>query len=82
MGLGGLDGGVGLLFVVAIGVFGVALLWLVPGRIFAQAGYSRWLGLIVAIPVANLIVLVWFAFAEWPIRVELERLRLNRPTQI
>lgn len=38
----------------------------VLGRIFTKAGYSRWLGLTLVIPPINLIVAIWFAFADWP----------------
>ena len=53
------------------GILLVALLFLafplfVLGRIFSKAGYSRWLGLTMIVPLVNLIVLVWFAFADWP----------------
>jgi len=40
--------------------------FLILGRIFSKAGYSRWLGLTMVIPLVNLVVLVWFAFADWP----------------
>jgi hypothetical protein len=60
----------------------LAIAVLICGRIFAQAGYSKWLGLTTVIPLVNLIVLVWFAFAKWPIRLELDRLRVNQPTHL
>jgi hypothetical protein len=46
-------------------------------KIFSKAGYSAWWCLTVGIPGVNLIVLFWFAFAEWPI---LKRLRQNDPS--
>ena len=53
-----------------------------PGpRDFAQAGYSPWLGLTLIVPLVNLIVFIWFAFSKWPVRAELDRLRLNSPTR-
>ncbi len=57
------------------------LMVLVLGRIFVQAGYSRWLALALFVPVVNVIVVVWFAFAKWPIRAELDRLRQNAPAR-
>jgi hypothetical protein len=52
------------LFVVLI-VAAFALL--VAGRIYSKAGYSRWLGLTCVIPLVNITVLIWFAFADWPV---------------
>ena len=43
-------------------------------KIFSKAGYSAWWCLTVYVPVVNIIVLFWFAFAEWPV---LKRLRDN-----
>ena len=34
--------------------------------IFAKAGFSRWLSLLMSIPVVNLITLYVFAFSAWP----------------
>jgi hypothetical protein len=34
--------------------------------IFAKAGFSRWLSLLMVIPVVNLITLYIFAFSAWP----------------
>jgi hypothetical protein len=45
-------------------------------QIFSKAGYSRWLCLTVYVPLLNIIVLFWFAFADWPV---LKRLRQNPP---
>jgi hypothetical protein len=39
---------------------------MILGRIFAKAGYSRWLGLTMLVPFLNMIVICWFAFADWP----------------
>ncbi|MCL4794639.1 MAG: hypothetical protein KJZ84_08755 [Bryobacteraceae bacterium] len=35
-------------------------------KLFERAGYSGALSLLMFIPLVNLIVLVWFAFSEWP----------------
>jgi hypothetical protein len=43
----------------------VSLLF-VFGQIFSKAGYSRWLGVTMIIPLVNILVLTWFAFADWP----------------
>ena len=50
-------------------------------RIFRNAGYSGWMTLWWLVPIANVIVWVWFAFfAKWPVRTELQLLRAHQPT--
>jgi hypothetical protein len=61
----------GLLFLALI-VAAMVALW---GMIFKKAGYSFWLGLLMIIPLVNLIWLLIFAFSTWPIHRELERYR-------
>lgn len=39
------------------------------GVIFRKAGYSSWLGLLMAIPGVNLAILLWFATAHWPLEM-------------
>lgn len=36
-------------------------------KIFSKAGFSRYLSLLMVIPFANLILLYYVAFAEWPL---------------
>ena len=52
-------------------VFAIAVF----GNIASKAGYSRWYGMLMAIPFLNVIVLIWFAYTTWPI--ESERLQLQ-----
>jgi uncharacterized membrane protein YhaH (DUF805 family) len=47
-------------------------------RICTKAGYSGWLSLLMVIPFANLILLYFLAFADWPI-LRLEK--RNDPVQ-
>ncbi len=47
------------------------------GEIFRKAGYSGWLGLLMLIPVVNVVWLLIFAFGDWPIRRELSRSRMG-----
>jgi hypothetical protein len=49
-----------ILIVIAVGVVWPA------SRICAKAGYSPWLGLVVLIPGANILLLWFLALAEWP----------------
>lgn len=44
-------------------------------RIFSKAGYSWALGLLMLIPIANIIMPFVLAFGDWPIQKELRQLR-------
>jgi len=58
---------------IALFVFAIIIWW----RIFSKAGYSGALGLLMFVPIANLVVLLILAFAEWPIQAELKQLRMG-----
>jgi uncharacterized membrane protein YhaH (DUF805 family) len=47
----------------AIFVFMIFCYW----KIFSKAGYSGALSLLMIVPLVNLILFIWFAFAEWPV---------------
>jgi hypothetical protein len=34
--------------------------------IFRKAGYSQWLGLLMVVPIVNLVMLYFLAFSDWP----------------
>jgi hypothetical protein len=45
----------------------VAAIAIVPfWRICKRVGHSPWLGLLIVVPLANLIFIYYLAFAEWP----------------
>jgi hypothetical protein len=44
-------------------------------KILAKAGFSRWLSVLMIVPLVNVVVLFYVAFARWPVRRELEALR-------
>ena len=44
-------------------------------RIASKAGYSGILSLLMLLPFVNFIMLLYFAFSEWPIEQELRRVR-------
>jgi uncharacterized membrane protein YhaH (DUF805 family) len=44
-------------------------------KIFAKAGYSWALGLLILIPIVNIIMAFFLAFADWPIHKELRSLK-------
>ena len=55
-----------LLVILAISAMSLIIVW-PAARICRRAGFSRWLGVLAIVPLANLL-LVWFvAFAEWPL---------------
>jgi hypothetical protein len=63
-------------FLVLVVIVVYAVFW---ALIFSKAGYSGWLGLLMLVPVVNLIWLVVFVFSEWPIQTELARYRGEKP---
>jgi len=42
-----------------------AYLWI---RITGKTGNNQWLGLLMIIPIVNLVFMIWLAFSEWPIQ--------------
>ena len=44
-------------------------------KIISRAGYSGWWVLIMFVPIVNIIMLLVFAYKEWPIQRELRELR-------
>src|SRR5260370_41890349 len=60
-----------LIFSVVAIIFSAVVYW----RIFSKAGYSGAMGLLMFIPIANIVVLCILAFGEWPIYRELNFLR-------
>jgi len=59
-------------------VLNLGIGYFVFGRIFSKAGYSRWECLLMVVPILNLLALGWFAYADWPIERELQRLKFPR----
>src|SRR6266436_8473273 len=58
-----------------VGLVGIIFAVIVYWRIFAKAGYSGALGLLMFVPIANIVMLCVLAFGEWPIYRELNYLR-------
>ncbi|MBI2681004.1 MAG: hypothetical protein HYX25_08375 [Candidatus Solibacter usitatus] len=67
------------LFVILL-IFGLvrAGFW---GRIFAKAGYSRWLALTTIIPFLNLGVISWFAYSRWPVLARIPPTAADKPNK-
>ncbi len=57
-----------------MGVLVVVQIW----RICVKAGYSGWFSLLVLIPVANLFLLYFLGFAEWPLERKISKVSLQR----
>ena len=61
---------------IAVLILLIAAIW---WKIFAKAGYSGLMGLLMFIPIINIILLLILAFGEWPIHRELRLLRERAP---
>ena len=59
-----------------VGIGSLVLFAVVFAAIFRQAGHSGWYGILILIPLINVIAVIVLALQEWPIRRELCRLRL------
>jgi uncharacterized membrane protein YhaH (DUF805 family) len=64
--------GVGSWIVLGILLLFVLYIWY---RIFEKAGYSGWFALLMVIPLVNFIVLIYFAFSEWPVQRQINVLK-------
>ncbi len=68
----------------AIGIIVLALLVIVPLKIliacmiFHKTGYSWAFGLLMLVPIANIIMIFVLAFGDWPVRRELRQLKQLR----
>ena len=66
------------LFIILVGLIGAAITVLIYCRIFSKAGYSWALGLLMLVPIANIIMPFILAFGDWPIYKELRQLRQQK----
>ena len=66
-----------LFIVLVIAAFFIFPWW----RIFKRSGNSPALSLLMLVPLVNLGLLLWFAFAEWPIEKQLKQLSDQRSVQ-
>ena len=71
--------GIGMLvFMVFVILISLALLILIWWKIFSKAGWPGALSLLLLVPVVNIIIPFYVAFATWPIQRELEALKRGR----
>lgn len=64
-----------IMFGFFVGLIAVAIKVLIFCKIFSKAGYSWALGLLILVPIANIIMAFYIAFADWPIQKEVRQLR-------
>ena len=62
-----------LLVVCAVVVLTIVAYW----RIATKAGYNGVFSLLMLVPLANIVLLIYFAFTEWPIEQDLQRLHMG-----
>ena len=67
------------LVMVFFGLLFFALTIVIWCKIFSKAGYSWALGLLMLVPIANLVMMLVLAFSDWPIHKELRLLKQPRP---
>lgn len=60
-----------LIFLIPVVMIIVAVKILIFCKIFSKTGYNWALGLLILVPIANIVMLFVLAFAEWPIQREL-----------
>jgi uncharacterized membrane protein len=64
-----------ILFILGLIVAVIAIKAIISCMIFAKAGYHWAMGLLMIVPIANIIMPFVLAFSKWPIQKELEQLR-------
>jgi hypothetical protein len=66
------------MFGVFFGLIAAAIKALIFCKIFSKAGFSWALGLLILVPIANIIIAFYLAFADWPVQKEVRQLRQQR----
>jgi len=64
-----------IMFGFFVGLIALAIKALIFCKIFSKAGYSWALGLLVLVPIANIIMAFYIAFADWPVLKDLRQFR-------
>lgn len=72
--------GLGLPEVIIIMIIGI-LIVLPNWKIFSRAGFSGWWSLLMILPIINILLEYYLAYAEWPIQQELIALRKQTGTE-
>ena len=71
-------GPIEITIILLVGILPVIAFW----KIFAKAGYPGALGLLLLVPLVNLVMFFFLAFSQWPVLRELETLRRKSPPSI
>jgi hypothetical protein len=67
-----------MMFVFFISLIALAIKALIFCKIFSKAGYSWALGFLILVPIANIIMAFYLAFADWPVQKELRQLKQQK----
>ena len=67
-----------IVFYVFFVLTAITLKGLICCRIFSKAGYSWALGLLMLVPIVNILMIFVLAFGDWPVRRELRQLKQLR----
>ena len=67
-----------LIIIVIIGITVILPYW----KIFSKAGFSGLLSLTLIVPIVNVVMLFYLAFAEWPIHRELNRVKQSSDSNV
>lgn len=67
--------GILIAFAILIGLMVLLIKILIFCKIFSKTGYCWALGLLMLVPIANIIMLFVLAFGDWPIQKELRLLK-------
>lgn len=73
--------GIGLPELLIIAILGVVVI-LPFWKIFTKAGFTGWLSLTEIIPILNIVMLFYLAFAEWPVHKQLTSARQSSENKI
>jgi hypothetical protein len=68
-----------IMFGFFVGMIAVAIKALIFCKIFSKAGYSWALGLLILVPIADIIMAFYIAFADWPVQKEVRQLKQQKP---
>jgi hypothetical protein len=52
--------------IIEFSIVAVVLCFWIGGNIARKAGFSRWLSLLLLVPLVNIVIIWMFAFSNWP----------------
>lgn len=64
-----------IIFGILIALIAIAIKVLIFCKISSKAGYSWALGLLMLVPIADIIMAFFLAFADWPVQKQLRKLK-------